>query len=624
MAALEQLEAALRKADAAGNADDAKRFAAAIREMQTAQPEAYSPERAVEHYQQHGVPGQHLQAFADKAIEAIPVAGPAIKGGLEAARGGIGDFLRTLGIDAPTGEEINSSSEMAVKGEPGAAAAGEVFGTVAPLAVAGMPAMGARLLGAAGGLPSRVAFGSLSGAGLSYADTLARGGESPDTAAAIGGTVGAALPLGGRVASSVLSRFMGDTVPPEVAALAKSLADDGVPPEQIPARLAAMGDEAMVMDLGPNLQSHAGALASLPGAAQQNVRAAVAARGAGASGRVADDVAATVGTSPDLMTLTDQITTAQSAAAKPLYDAIRDVPIQVPPVIDFILKSPMGQQAFRQAQRLAANDGYKLPEGQVTVGLVDYAKRALDDIATAAARQGNNNVARQARNMTKGITSAVDQQVPAYKQARDAFAGPAQVLDAIESGQAVFTKEMSPAQLKSTMSQMSASERDGYLAGAQGSLEAMLGNAVNDSLSLRNTFRKGWNEAKLRILLGDDIADDLLKRIDREAAFSTTTNVVSRNSETARRTAAQQAVDPRQQDVGGTSAFGFVLQALNKARAKVRGVVQPKVNARLAALLGSSADQVTPQMVEQIKRASLPRPNAAVAPAAAALAITGQ
>lgn len=437
----------------------------------------------------------------------------------------------------------------------------------------------------------------------------------------LGGGIGMAAPLVGAAGSEIWKAMTRKGSSSEANILARALRDDEIPVDDLTRQLADKGDGAMVMDLGPNLQSQAGALASLPGNAQKTVRGAVAARGADASQRVADDVAQTIGTGPEITALRDQIVTAQSDAAGPLYDAVRDVPIQTPSVIKSILQRPQGQQAMREALEMAANDGYHFPaSGDVmTVGLADYLKRALDDIASSTSRAGKNNEARTAGNMARAITAAVDPLAPGYKAARDAFAGPAQVLDAIDNGAAVFTKEMSPPQLKTMLSNMSASESDGFLAGAQSSIEAMMGNAVNDPLALRNMFKKGWNDAKLRILVGDDVADDLLKRMDREASYGTTTNVVSRNSETARRQAAQGEVDPKMSPVSQMSVIGAVLAAINKARAGVRGVVQPKVNSRLAAALSSGAGDIDPAMIEQLRRASLPRPNAMVAPAVPAI-----
>ena len=66
----------------------------------------------------------------------------------------------------------------------------------------------------------------------------------------------------------------------------RAMENDGIDPATIRQRLDEMGPEAMVADLGPNLQQQAGGLASMPGEAQQIVRSAMAERDAGAGGRI--------------------------------------------------------------------------------------------------------------------------------------------------------------------------------------------------------------------------------------------------------------------------------------------------------------------------------------------------
>lgn len=557
------------------------------------------------------VPFQDQIAFADQAIESVPVAGPWLKEQAQNLRGLIAPLFGT------TKEQADQYSQQSVENAPVASVAGQAFGTVAPLAVAGTTALGGRLLGATGGLASRIGFGGVTGAALSGADTLARGGDVKQATESgiLGAGIGAGVPLVG----AGLSRLLGGSVSREARNIGRALKDDGVDPASINQQLQTMGPDAMVMDLGPNLQAQAGALASVPGQAQKTLRAAVQARAKDASKRVGDDLAATVGTGPEIGQMTEQIVAAQKAAADPLYAAIRDVPVNVTGNLRLVLQTPMGKAALAEAKRLAANDGVPgamelAPEVEgMTAGMADYLKRALDDAASTAARSGAGNVARQAGTLAKLVVREVDAQVPGYAKARAAFAGPAQVLDAIEIGQTVLGKDMSPGQLQSMLSGMSGSEKAAMLQSFRASLEAQLGNAVNDALSLRNLFKKGWNETKLRMLLGDDIADDLIKRIDREAAFGRTNNAVSGNSETARRMAAQEEIAPDHQRIEPASVAALVFRQINKALARIQGNVHGKSNAKLAEALASG--NLSPKVLAQAKRAMAPKGRLPLPPA---------
>ncbi|HWA17731.1 MAG TPA: hypothetical protein VG757_01930 [Devosia sp.] len=554
-----------------------------------------------------------LAAGFSSGVNQIPVVGPTLLAKLEE--------LKAARHNVPV-EQIREEDQFIRDQNPDANAVGAVVGAVGPFVAAGGVPTAARLLGMTGSLGERVAMGGMSGGVISGADTMARGGDIFDVgkSALFGGGLGAAFPVATRGLAELWRLATGGMVSREAQNVARALSDDKVSPQDIPAKLDALGPDAMIMDLGPNSQSLAGGVASVPGPGQKIVRDAVGERAKNAGNRVADDITATIGDGPEIGALKEGIIAAQKKAADPLYEAVRDIALpNVPDPIRAVMNRPLGQQALRAAVRLAANDGYHFPKdgNLMTVGVADYMKRALDDIATAQARAGNNNVARQARNMAKAITYSVDPLVPGYKAARDAFAGPAQVLDAIDFGSTVFSKEMSPPQLSRELASMSASERDAVIQGAQAQIEALMGNAVNDVATLRNTFKKGWNEGKLRILLGNDIADDLMKRIEREWTFGNTAGVVSSNSETARRQATQGIVDP---NLGTTprvqaSIIGLIMSAFDKARMAVQGVRQPKINAGMGNLLSTTWSQLTPATLRQLQLAAKPAPNAMIAPA---------
>jgi hypothetical protein len=571
--------------------------------------------------QQNNPNGPMDAAFAASGsfIEGVPVAGPTLLDWAKRAR---------AGVHGMSMDDVNAEFSAATEANPIASGIGSVAGTIAPLAALGTLPVAGRLLGVTGGMPSQIGFGLGSGAALSGLDAKARGASNEEAliATGIGAGIGGAAPLVFKAGGNLLGHLTGRHVPREAKALARALGDDQIPAAEIPKRLNAMGDGAMVMDLGPNLQRQAGALASIPGPAQKTIRQAVADRTKNASTRVAGDVRATVGDAPDMDLLKQQIIDAQSAASKPLYDAVRDIPVPAHGGnYAFVFMTPLGKDALRAGIRMAANDGVRFNSTGLTVGMVDYAKRALDDIVAAntdSITGRMTNEGRQAADLARLLRRDTDALVPGYKAARDAYAGPAAVLKAIDEGASVFTKEITPEQLKRTLGTMTASERDAYLQGARASIAAQMGNAVNDVVSLRNLFRKGWNQQKLRVLLGSKVADDLFNRIDRELAFGNTANIVSGNSETAARQLAQQEVAPEMRSVRPEGVIGLLFRAFDAARASIRAKTQPKVNTRLADALKSGAGNFDPMLIEQAARAASMSKNGIISPAAPALLAT--
>lgn len=545
--------------------------------------------------------GDRAQSFAQGIIEGLPIVGPT----LENARVEADALLAQL-PGGMTPEEVRAKAaerkQFLQENAGNERLAGNITGAVVPLAAAGMvSAPVGTALGMTGGLGSQFVLGGLSSAAISAADAKARGATNEDAiwSGAIGGAAGGLAPLAIKGAGMAFNTLLGRSVPKAPQAVARALADDAIDPTTINATLASKGPDATLMDLGPNLQAQAGALAAVPGSAQKVVRDTVLDRSKQAVQRVADDITKSVGPAPSLGALTEQIVAAQKQAADPLYAAVRDIPLELEGNLKFVASTPLGKGAFEKAAQLAANDG-KSGTG-LTVGFIDYAKQALNDVAGAAKRAGKNNEARQATQMAQLLTSATDAKVPAYKQARDAFAGPAAVLDALEEGQGAFKRDLSPESMEALLKDMTTSEKDAYLQGARQAVADLIGNSANDVRTVRDLLRKPYHQAKLRMLIGDEATNDLLNGMDRELIYGQTANVVAGNSETLRRSAAVGEVSGPTGSISPQTPMQLTFMAFNKAREALSGLHQGKINSQMAQILTSS--KLTPAQIVQLSRA---------------------
>lgn len=554
--------------------------------------------------------GKFMAGFTS-AVDAVPFAGPTLLDLAQKTRASV------QGVPL---EDVQAETATARADNPITSGIGTVAGAVGPfLPLGGVPGLG-RLLGMTGSLPSRIGFGALSGAGIAGGDTLARGGTAGDAlgSAVLGGAVGGIAPVAFAGAGKAWNALTGRSASKGASMVGRAMAEDGIDPASLSSRMSALGPDTLPLDLGPNMQSLAGSLAAVPGSAQKTIREAVTKRASAASktARVTEDVRATIGQGPDIDLLKQQTVAAQKAAADPLYKAVRNLPA---PTLGgnfaFVFGTPMGRDALKEGIKRAANDGVRFQGNGLTIGMVDYAKQALDDIAKEAARQGKDNLSRQAGNLARVLRTEADKIAPGYKAAREAFAGPAAVMEAIDNGAQVFAKDVTPGQLSRMLKDMTAGERDAFLQGAQSAVESQMGNAVNDVAALRSMFRKGWNEAKLRLVLGDDIADDLLKRIDREMVYGKSNNVVDGSSEIARRNATMGEVAPEKRDVSQVNAIGLVLAAINKARQVLAGAGQGKTNAQAAELLTGRPNSGA---VRQLVNGMRPRVPGMIAPGGAA------
>jgi hypothetical protein len=545
------------------------------------------------------------RAFSENAVNSVPVAGPLLHDARNALMGPQG------------GAEMDALGQSASAANPLAAGAGTVFGTVAPLAAAGTTAVGARLLGMSGGLGARMLMGAGSGGVVSGLDTLARGG-SPQQAgqnALLGAGIGGAVPVAGKVLGAAKDAFLGPSANKMVS---NALLADKNDPAQVNQLLQNMGPGATIADLGPNTQGLATGMASLPGEPKAIVVNNLKARAADTGNRLAADVAGTIGAGQPVGALTDSIVAAQKAAADPLYASVRPAPVQMTPTLQSLGNTPLGRQAFQKAAQMMANDG--LSGTGTTVGFFDYAKQALDDITSSALRSGESNAARQAGQMANTITSEVDQQVPQYAAARDAFAGPAKVLDAVDMGQSIFGGKTTPEDLQRAMAGMSASEKDGLLAGAQAAVQKAIGSARTNAAGVKSLFDSDFGKEKLAVLVGQPEADKIAAAIERERGFSETAGKAYRNSVTSANLAQQKVISPDLAAIPGKAPpqtwQGMALAGLEKARNAITSKYRNAQNIRAANML--TAPSPSPQALQGVSGAATPR-NALMAPATAPL-----
>lgn len=136
-----------------------------------------------------------MVSFSRGAIEGVPVLGPTLADWQAGSAANLTSLLH--GGDPEQRKKDFLAKDEALKSKTGGArTAGSITGAVLSTApLGGVPGVG-KLLGMAGGTGSRMLFGAGSGAAISGADTLARGGSFEDAgrSALVGGVLGGAFP----------------------------------------------------------------------------------------------------------------------------------------------------------------------------------------------------------------------------------------------------------------------------------------------------------------------------------------------------------------------------------------------------------------------------------------------
>lgn len=247
MATLEQIAAALRAADAAGNVDDAKRLASAYRQLQAGGSAVAQPPAGAKPGSREYADWALAQARAGKKLPQISAAPeadiPQPNGLMDKAFAASGSFLEGMpligstlidwakqgrsAVQGMTPEAVSAEYDAAKEANPITSGAAGIGGSIAALAPLGATALGGRLLGMTGGIGSRIGFGMASGGALSGADALARGASPQEalTSAATGTALGAAFPVAGAAFRRAVSPVAGNAAK---AAAANTLRNEGV------------------------------------------------------------------------------------------------------------------------------------------------------------------------------------------------------------------------------------------------------------------------------------------------------------------------------------------------------------------------------------------------------------
>lgn len=433
-------------------------------------------------------------------------------------------------------EAQRAKRSAAETAHPAAFMTGQVAGGV-PMAL--IPAgAGARTAG----FGSKVAASALTGGveGGIYGFGSGEGGlenrmKSAGVGAGVGLAAGAAAPIVGRGVGAVAGKIYGRSgVDAASDQIARAMENDAVDP----AALGQLAPETMLADLGPNLRQKAAVAAAQPGEGQKIVRQAMADRAANAGQRTQAAVDTALGPRQNIPQTAEQIAQQRATAAAPLYQQAYQTPIQVTPAITSVLETPTGRAALARAVKIAADERAPIDPKNLDTRALDYVKRGLDDVAGSLARGGRREQLRAVMDMKNTLLSEMDQMNPTYAQARAAYAGPSGVLDALEAGRTVFSRSVSPDELRQTLTTINQSERDAFRIGARSQIEEIMATARNDaSAAARELADKGWNREKLNLVVGQKAANDLVEALNLEKTYANTANKVTQNSETATRVA---------------------------------------------------------------------------------------
>lgn len=539
-----------------------------------------------------------MNAAARGLVDGIPVAGPYILGGIDRADAALRAYQGGTGY----GDELQKAQTYGADvkaAHPYANTAGEVAGGIvgtAPLIAAAPAAFGA----GTGGLLARSVISAASGSGLEAADSAVRNDGDVDQTrrgAIAGAALGAIAPgLGAAAGAGV--RSLGEMAAaraastpgfgsPAVSKLAGDVAASGGA-DAVRARLADLGQSAMLMDASPSFTGRAQGLAVEP-----DTRAAIVApletRATGANARIRGDVDQALGPAADPATVRAARQQSYDATVPPLYRQAVGQPVQVDTsnVLGMIgdlrsqEKGPAAD-ALARAWSLLHHDGDVQGVGQAMIPdrrpeALHNAKEALDSAIHQAQTQYGSAGASTVNRLGQvrgALNDALEAQVPGYadanRTAQQYFAGG----DAFERGQTLLNAgrdAVRPGQLATETAGMSPMEQFMQRTGLRSEIDRHLGTTLNDRVALqRDLMGEGdFNRARMATVFGEQPTQQLASTVGREAQFDRTYNDVVRGSQTAQRAASARDIAPREVSAGSTDVLPGVATLVGGAGAGV-------------------------------------------------------
>lgn len=589
MATFEQVTEALKRADAAGDVEGAKRLATVARDMQKtkvqpSQDQGYqlTPEdmKAVAFARENGAGPTNsvIQGatfgFADEMQSALSAPINAL------VRGG------SLGENYDRSQAIHKATlQNEQEDHPASSLVAEIGGGVlsgGALAKNGLTLMngGKGLWAKAGrGALEGMGYGAVSGAGHADAGHRAEG-------AAYGGAIGG---LAGGVAAPV-ANAVGKAAAPVVKKgqdLARRVMHEnplakqaGVSPSTYRtlreavkgdlrgggSPLAGAGDDAMLADVGPGSAGLLDAVGQVPGGrqvAQMNVGNRVTEASKRVTGALDDALGKPGESSSRALMIYGDKTNPLDLIYRRAYEKPIDYSSEVGRRIEGLIKGRVPKSAIKAANELmrtkgenskqimakVADDGSVVFETLPDVRQLDYITRGLQDVAEITDGKGKlggkTSLGQAYSSLAREIRIALKESVPEYKSALNSAADAIRTGNAREVGKIVLSPRMTREELAEVTSDMGGAELRKVSEGIRMQIDDTMANvkrAMTDTNMDAREAAKALgdlsgraNREKLTAVLGQAKAEKLFSEIDQaDKAFQLRANI-AQNSKTAPR-----------------------------------------------------------------------------------------
>lgn len=483
---------------------------------------------------------------AEAAARARAVSGPRYEQELARVRAGIKQYEEQYPVRSFAGEALGGLGPTVV----GLLAAPFTGGTSAVVPAARTAQMATQIPGLTSRILRGTGIGATTGA-ISGAGTAEGGLEDRTLGAALGTVTGGVFGGATPAVTSVLgagTRRAGEAagiLQPQDAArraqeiIARSIAREGLTPEQLAARQAAtvrrlgVRDETIADIGGEGVRRLARGAMAIPQSAETETRQMLTERMVAAGPRIIKDITdLTAVGARDLDEVANDIVTRRSLLSTPFYDQARAAGQIESFAIDNLLKKSKDiQTAIANARRLP--EYADLPDNDMV--MLDKAYKYVGDLAESAKRSGERERFRDLEALRTQLRTAITDKVPVYGKALDTFSGESMLFDALNSGRDKFLRK-TPAEVRRELDQFAdEGQKQMYRLGAIQTLRDEI-YGMRETADVASKFLNDRNmKDRFRLIFNSTGEyEDFIKNLQREQSMARTRGMIEGGSPTTR------------------------------------------------------------------------------------------
>ncbi|AQX30968.1 hypothetical protein [Bartonella schoenbuchensis] len=287
------------------------------------------------------------------------------------------------------------------------------------------------------------------------------------------------------------------------------------------------GPDSMIIDLSDQLAARALREAKKDYPTHSTMSNRLGARQAESTQRVRERLNEALGEKVNTLDLKQDIINNAKREAEPLYEKAFTAPIAESVMKDLQLleDSPAFNDARKKAIAGLLNVGdetvranRKNPE--MSMRILHRIKGDIDNQIKLALREDNQTHAADLMNVKERLLRVLDTSSPYYTQARKFYHDERTLGNALSQGEKAFDKNVTLDMIKNQLSGLESKELDAFRKGARSQIEHAAANVQSPENNLSSLFNTQSGQEKLRLIYGEDKANQMVKALRPEVERS--------------------------------------------------------------------------------------------------------